>query len=80
MIVHAEFCQGGPVDGKRQDFDLADPSAIRVYTPRIGMPISTTDRSDLSSSVGVDTHVYRRLKRLSKMGYELYAYAGKEHR
>jgi hypothetical protein len=79
-VLHVEFCAGGPVDGRRQDVQSDNAEAIRVYTPRIGMPVHTLDASDISSSVGMDTHVYRRTRRLTKTGYELYAYAGKEHR
>lgn len=78
-VIHVEYCGGGPVDGKRQDVQSAG-DVIRVYTPRVGPPEATLDATDIASTVGVDAHLYRRTMRLTKTGYELFAYAGKERK
>jgi hypothetical protein len=78
-MIHVEFAGGGPIDGNRRDFP-GEPPTIPVYTPRLSTPVSTFDRGDLASNVGVDTHIYRRAHRLTVTGYEVYLYAGKEKR
>lgn len=75
--IHIEFAGGGPVDGRRRDMPDPGPE-IRVYTPRTGELQTSYSPGDIQSSVGIDTHLYRRASRLTDKGYEIYAYAGKE--